>query len=376
MSYTQPFSIIIKRRLPVAYSVKDVLSLDDIHLNGKHVLFRVDINSPLHPETRAFLDDGRLRAILPTLADLSESKVVILGHQSRPGKDDFTDLSGHAERLARIIGRPIRFVPDVCGDEAIQAIRDMKNGEIICLDNVRMHNEEISLKKAELDELRLSQIVMNLAPEFDAYVTDAFAAAHRNSPTLTGFAEDLPCIAGRLMQREINALQTAVTNPPRPYVAILGGAKADDSFRVAQNLINRGVVDTISFVGVVGNMILWVQGIDIGEGNKEFIRGTLGDDFDIAWEMASTLVENHSDLLLVPTDVAVEIDQERVGLTVENLPVPHPIYDIGVETLMQLRPILMQRAVFYGMDLLVTLRSPPSPSEPLRFSTCVPKLKP
>ena len=92
MSYTQPFSIIIKRCLPVAYSVKDVLSLDDIHLNGKHVLFRVDINSPLHPETRAFLDDGRLRAILPTLADLSESKVVILGHQSRPGKDDFTDF--------------------------------------------------------------------------------------------------------------------------------------------------------------------------------------------------------------------------------------------------------------------------------------------
>ena len=89
-------------------------------------------------------------------------------------------------------------------------------------------------------------------------------------------------------------------------------------------------------------MILWAQGIDIGEGNKEFIRATLGDDFDIAWKMASTLVENHSDLILVPTDVAVEIDEEKVGLTVENLPVPHPIYDIGVETLMQLRPILMQ----------------------------------
>lgn len=326
----------------MAHIVKDVLSLDDIHLSGKRVLYRVDINSPLHPETGAFLDDGRLRAILPTLADLSESKVVIIGHQSRPGKDDFTDLSGHAERLRRILVRPIRFVPDVCGKEAIDAIRSLKNGEILCLDNVRMHNEEISLKKAELEELRLSQIVMNLAPEFDAYVTDAFAAAHRNSPTLTGFADDLPCIAGRLMQREISALQTAVTNPPRPYVAILGGAKADDSFRVAQNLINRGVVDTIAFVGVVGNMVLWVQGVDIGEGNKEFIRGTLGEDFDIAWEMANELVENHSNFLLVPTDVAVEIRDERVGLSIDELPVPHPIYDIGVETLMQLRPVLMQ----------------------------------
>ena len=95
--------------------MKDVLSLDDIHLSGKRVLYRVDINSPLHPETGAFLDDGRLRAIIPTLADLSESKVVILGHQSRPGKDDFTDLSGHAERLGSILGRPIRFVPDEIG---------------------------------------------------------------------------------------------------------------------------------------------------------------------------------------------------------------------------------------------------------------------
>ena len=325
----------------MARIVPSVLSLDDIRLSGKRVLYRVDINSPLHPETGAFLDDGRLRAILPTLADLSDSKVVILGHQSRPGRDDFTNLSGHAERLGRILGRLIRFVPDVCGDKAIEAIRSLNNGEILCLDNVRMHSEEISLKKAELDELRLSQIVSNLAPEFDAYVTDAFAAAHRNSATLTGFADDLPCIAGRLMQREISALQTAVTNPPRPYVAILGGAKADDSFRVAQNLINRGGVDTVAFVGVVGNMVLWVQGVDIGDGNKEFIRGTLADDFEIAWEMAQSLVENHSALLLVPSDVAVEIDEERVAKRVDELPVPHPIYDIGVETLMRLRPVLM-----------------------------------
>jgi len=322
--------------------VNGVLSLDDIRLSGKSVLYRVDINSPLHPETGAFLDDGRLRAIVPTLSALSDAKVVILGHQSRPGRSDFTDLSGHADRLSRILGRPVRFVPDVCGEVAISAIREMSAGEILCLDNVRMHHEEISLKKAGLEELRLSQIVSELAPEFDAYVTDAFAAAHRNSPTLTGFAEDLPCLAGRLMEREISALQTAVENPPRPYVAILGGAKADDSFRVAQNLIERGVVDTIAFVGVVGNMVLWVQGIDIGEENKEFIRSTLAEDFDAAWAMATNLIENHEDLLFVPSDVAVEVGEERVGKRVDELPVPHPIYDIGLGTLMHLRPILME----------------------------------
>lgn len=337
----RPTSIIIKRRLLLGCIVNGVLSLDDIRLSGKRVLYRVDINSPLHPETGAFLDDGRLRAITPTLSALSDAKVVILGHQSRPGRSDFTDLSGHADRISRILGRPIKFIPDVCGEIAVDAIRSMNNGEILCLDNVRMHAEENSLKKAGLEDLRLSQIVSNLAPEFDAYVTDAFGAAHRNSPTLTGFADDLPCIAGRLMEREISALQTAVTAPPRPYVAILGGAKADDSFRVAQNLIERGVVDTIAFVGVVGNMILWVNGTDIGEGNKEFIRFTLGDDFDTSWSMAKELLQNHSELIFMPSDVAVEVDGERVAKQVDELPVPHPIYDIGLQTLMRLRPIMM-----------------------------------
>ncbi len=318
-----------------------VLSLDDVRLNGKHILFRVDVNSPLHPETRAFLDDGRLRAITDTLRALADSKVVLIGHQSRPGRNDFTDLSGHADRLARILGRPVGFVPDVCGDAAIEAIREMKDGDILCLDNVRMHPEEIALKRAPIEELRVSKIVTTLAPEFDAYVTDAFAASHRNSPSLTGFSEELPCIAGRLMEKEINALQTAVNNPPRPYVAILGGAKADDSFRVSQNLIDRGVVDTIAFVGVVGNMMLWVQGVDIGEGNKEFIRGTLGSDFDAAWSMAERLNNDHSEVLFVPTDVAVEANGERVGMKVSQLPTSYPIYDIGVETLMRLRPLMM-----------------------------------
>jgi phosphoglycerate kinase len=217
----------------------------------------------------------------------------------------------------------------------------MKDGDILCLDNVRMHPEEIALKRAPIEELRLSKIVTTLAPEFDAYVTDAFAAAHRNSPSLTGFSEELPCIAGRLMEKEINALQTAVNNPPRPYVAILGGAKADDSFRVSQNLINRGVVDTIALVGVVGNMMLWVQGVDIGEGNKEFIRGTLGSDFDAAWSMAERLNNDHSEFLFVPTDVAVEANGDRIGMKVSQLPTPYPIYDIGVETLMHLRPLMM-----------------------------------
>ena len=318
-----------------------VLSLDDVRLSGKRVLFRVDVNSPLHPETGAFLDDSRLRGIVPTLRALSDAKVVIISHQSRPGKSDFTNMSGHAERMVRILGRPVRFIPDVCGEVALEAIRSMINGEIIFLDNVRMHPEEMALSRATPEELAKSQIVATLAPEFDAYVTDAFAAAHRNSPSLSGFAEELPCFAGRLMEREISALGLAVTDPPRPYVVILGGAKADDSLRVAINLIERDVVDTVAFVGVVGNMMLWASGIDIGEGNQNFIRNTLGDSFEETWSAARHLLTDHEKLLFLPSDVAVERDGERIPMKVEELPTEDPIYDIGLETLMQLRPLLL-----------------------------------
>jgi phosphoglycerate kinase len=321
--------------------VNGVLSLDDVRLSGKRVLFRVDVNSPLHPETGAFLDDSRLRGIVPTLRALSDAKVVIISHQSRPGKSDFTNMSGHAERMVRILGRPVRFIPDVCGEVALEAIRSMINGEIIFLDNVRMHPEEMALSRATPEELAKSQIVATLAPEFDAYVTDAFAAAHRNSPSLSGFAEELPCFAGRLMEREISALGLAVTDPPRPYVVILGGAKADDSLRVAINLIERDVVDTVAFVGVVGNMMLWASGIDIGEGNQDFIRNTLGDSFEETWSAARHLLTDHEKLLFLPSDVAVERDGERIPMKVEELPTEDPIYDIGLETLMRLRPLLL-----------------------------------
>lgn len=318
-----------------------VLTLDDVRLGGKVVLYRVDVNSPLEPSTGAFLDDSRLRAILPTIRYLQNSKVVIIGHQSRPGKIDFTDMSQHADRISRLIGKKVKFVPDICGDEAIAAIQNLKIGEILFLDNIRMHDDENSMKKASPETTSNSEIIKKLAPLIDVYVTDAFAAAHRNSPSLTGFSQVVPCIAGRLMAKEINNLQIAVNDPPRPYIAILGGTKCDDSLRVAKNLIDKGIIDTIPVVGVVGNMMLWASGVDIGEGNKSFIRNALGDEFEETWELAFYLHENHSEYFLLPIDVAVEVNGDRVAMSVEDLPTKNPIYDIGIATLMQIRPLLI-----------------------------------
>ncbi|MBJ84459.1 MAG: phosphoglycerate kinase [Euryarchaeota archaeon] len=314
-----------------------VLTLADAGLAGKRVLLRVDVNSPLDPMTKDFLDDSRLRGILPTLRRLASARVIILAHQSRPGKVDFTNMYAHSDLLSRLLGRPITFVPDVCGELAQDSIRNMRQGDMLFLDNVRGHEDEMGMKKADFSELHESEIVQNLAPLVDAYVCDAFAAAHRNSPTLSGFGKALPCFAGELMAKEVKALKMAVESPPKPYTAVLGGVKCDDSLDIANNLCERGVADTIVPVGAVGNLMLWADGKDIGEGNKAFLRKELGDAFDSTWDLANSLLNNHREQLLLPIDVAAEIDGKRVDLAVEQLPPAGPLFDIGLQTCMQIR---------------------------------------
>jgi phosphoglycerate kinase len=321
--------------------VQGVLSLDAYDLEGQTVLYRVDVNSPLNPIDKTLLDDSRLRTIKPTLQLLSKSKVVILAHQSRPGKDDFSDMSQHSARLSQIINRDIMFIQDICSDSTIDKIRDMKNGDILFLDNMRIHSEEYSKKYENWQNTEESEIVTKLSSVADLYVTDAFAAAHRKSPTLTGFTTKLPCIPGNLMMSELSNLRTAIDNPPRPYLAILGGAKADDSLRVALNLIQKNIIDKIAFVGVVGNLMIWANGYDIGNRNKDFITNSIGDAFDETWVMAQKLVKQYPDLLILPTDIAVEINEERVPMQLDELPTEYPIYDVGLQSLMNLRPIIL-----------------------------------
>ena len=209
-------------------------------------------------------------------------------------------MAAHADLLSRILGRNITFVPDVCGDIAQDAIRHMAAGDMLFLDNVRSHEDEMGMRKADYETMNESEIVRNLAPLVDAYVSDAFAAAHRNSPTLSGFGKALPCFAGELMAKEVSALKMAIENPPKPYTVVLGGVKCDDSLDIATNLCERDVADTIVPVGAVGNLMLWAAGHDIGEVNKEFLRKELDSAFDATWEMAASLLAAHGDRLLLP----------------------------------------------------------------------------
>jgi phosphoglycerate kinase len=289
-----------------------------------------------------FMDDRRFTEFLPTLDELSSSRVVIITHQSRPGKLDFTSTEPHSILLSKLIGRNVGFVPDVCGELAIEAIKSMRDGDILFLNNVRMVDDENTMKRSSQEVLATSEIVRNLSGVADVYVTDAFATAHRSSPSLAGFTEEMPCIAGRLMKKEINALRTAIFDPPRPYVAILGGIKCDDSLRVARNLIDKGSVDRIAMVGVVGNLMLWASGHDIGENNKQFIRESLGDTFDETWRDSETLVRDYPKLIFLPSDVAIEENGTRRNIGINELPTNYPIYDIGIDTMMRMRPLIME----------------------------------
>ena len=317
-----------------------VLGLDQVRLEGLKVLLRGDLNLPIDPISKKFLDDSRLQKIAPSLRKLEGSSVVIMAHQSRPGRADFTDLSQHAIRLSEILGRPVEFVNDICGPVAVDAIRTLQPGGVLVLDNIRMHPDEINLK-GEIKHQEESEIVRVLRPHFDLFVNDAFGAAHRSSPSLTGFTRVLPSVAGSLMKDEIDALSIAIENPPRPYVAILGGAKADDSLRVASNLLEKNLVDCVAFLGVVGNFMLVADGYDIGKINTDFAMNQAQPNAEEALEIAKEMLRNFREKIMLPEDIAIEVNNSREQISLRDLPTEYPIYDVGLSTLRTLRPIIM-----------------------------------
>ena len=192
-----------------------VLTLDDVNVEGKTVLVRVDINSPLDPATRAFLDDTRIQAILPTLQRLVKARVILLAHQSRPGKNDFTSTLGHARELGRLLGRPVKWVEDIHGTKAMAAIEALQPGDILMLNNVRMDPEEVTVK-GDVETMAETAMVQHLASVADLFVNDAFACAHRSTPSIVGFTHLLPCVAGELMGNELRKLSQALETPARP----------------------------------------------------------------------------------------------------------------------------------------------------------------
>jgi len=309
----------------------NVLTLDNINVEGKTVLVRVDINSPLDPSTKAFLDDTRIRAILPTINRLSKAKTVLIAHQSRPGKNDFTSTLGHARELGRLLGRPIKWVQDIHGEKAMKAIEAMTDGDILMLNNIRMDAEEVGTKG---DSLALSEtsLVQDLASVADVFVNDAFACAHRNSPSIVDSPTTALC-AGELMANEIRQLELALDSPARPCIAVLGGIKVDDSIEVALNMLNNSIADEVWLTGGVANLAIHLSGHDIGGGNVEFLQNELKDAWGPTVDSAKSLLATYTDRVVLPVDVAANVEGNRIDLTLEELPIHAPLFDLGLQSI-------------------------------------------
>lgn len=246
--------------------------LDDISPRGKKVLLRVDFNSPINPETGEILDTTRIQAHVPTIRELLESDnaVVLLSHQGRPGEDDFTTLEPHSRVLERLLNTHVEFVEDVIGPEARRRIEALKPGEILVLDNTRFVSEEIIEGLPEKQAKTF--FVRRLAPMFDYYVNDAFATAHRSQPSIVGFPVVLPSAAGRLMEREVEALARTFNPEESPKIFVLGGGKVHDSIRIIENLVRNKVADRILTTGLLAELFLVAKGVDLGEQNMRLLE--------------------------------------------------------------------------------------------------------
>ncbi len=310
----------------LAYNIK---TIDDFDVNGKTALVRVDFNSPLNPKTKKILDDSRIKAHAETILILSKkgAKVVILAHQGRPEDEDFIPLKQHAEILSKVLKREVKYIDDLFGEKAEKAIKGLKNGKILVLENVRTTPDE-SLEKTP-EEHAKTNFVKKLSSLADLFVSDAFGAAHRSHASIVGFTHTLPSIAGKIMERETKALTKVSTASERPCIYILGGEKVKDSFSVIEYVLGQKVADSVLTGGLVANVLLLSSGVNLGEGSTKAIteKGLI----DLV-PKGKDLLGKFNGRIRLPTDVALNVAGKRVEVELSKLPSKHPINDIGSET--------------------------------------------
>lgn len=296
-----------------------ILTLDDFETKGKTVFLRVDMNCPIDPATMKILETSRIRESTESLKDLEGAKVIIASHQGRVGNKDYTGMEDHARVLEQILGRKIKNVEDVIGSEAQREIKNMKDGDIILLDNLRLCAEE----NYEFSPSDASKTIMvsRLSKLFDLCVLDSFPSSHRSHPSIIGFAHILPSCAGRLVEREVKKLDEILTVTKGPHVVVLGGSKVDDRLEAIKELIQNGRADQVLLTGVIANVFLRAQG------RIKFPLGIKREEEVIT--KAHSLIGEYPDVFSVPVDIAVDRKGKRVEMDVRELDKGEQILDLG-----------------------------------------------
>lgn len=299
----------------------DKKTVRDLDVAGKKVLVRVDFNVPLNDKGE-ITDDTRITASLPTIQYLLEQKaaVILMAHLGRPKGQVKPELSlaPVAKHLGKLLGKKILFAPDCVGEAAQAAASKLKPGHILLLENLRFHKEE------EKNDMEFAEKLASLA---DLYVNDGFGVSHRAHASVEGVTHFLPAAAGFLLEKEIQYVGQAVTNPLHPFVAIIGGAKVSDKIDVISNLLDK--VDTLLIGGGMANTFLAAQGYKMGKSLVE------EDKLDLAKELLAKAKKNKVNMLL-PTDLVMAAafapDAEHVTEKVKNLNQAYMALDIGAET--------------------------------------------
>jgi phosphoglycerate kinase len=322
-------------------------TLDNLDVRGKRVLVRVDLNVPMADGKVS--DDTRIRAVAPTIAELSSkgAKVILLAHFGRPkeGPDPQFSLRQVVPAVSSVIGKPVAFADDCVGAVAESAVAAMKDGDILVLENTRFHKGE---------EKNDTFFTAQLAKLGDIYVNDAFSAAHRAHSSTEGLANHLPAYAGRAMQREIEALEAALGSPKRPVVAVVGGAKVSSKITILENLVAK--VDALVIGGGMANTFLLAKGIAIGKSLAE------PDLLDTVHKINAAAVKANAQIVL-PVD-AVVAREFKAGATattvdIEKVPADQMILDVGPKSVTQITAWIDRAATLVWNGPLGAFEIPP-----------------
>jgi phosphoglycerate kinase len=304
-------------------------TLDDLD-DGQRVLVRLDLNSPVEDGT--VQDNRRFERHAKTVRELVDRgfETVLMAHQGRPGRDTFVSLEQHADILASHVGKEVQFVADTFGEDALAAVDDLEAGEVLLLENTRMCDEELPEEDPEVKAE--TEFVQTLAPTFDAYINDAYSAAHRSHASLVGFPLVLPAYAGRVMETEYEA-NTAIAEKEfdGQVTMAVGGTKATDVINVMNHI--GETVDDFLLGGVAGQLFLRAAGYPVG-----FDTDPEMDLFDSQWEenheLIEELLEERGDQITLASDMAYEgEDGDRAEVDIEDLEESDIDYmDIGTDT--------------------------------------------
>ena len=314
-----------------------IKGMDEFDYREKIVLLRLDINVPIHQDTKKIKNENRINMSIPTIKYILDqrAKLVIIAHQGDTlDYENLIQMVEHAEKLSSKLGITVKYLDDVAGPAAQEAIKNLMPGEAVLLGNLRYLTEEVSTfenaVKLEPEQMLNTYLVRNIAPLVDYYVNDAFSAAHRNAPSMVAFQELLPSAGGILMMKELSALTKVMKCPDKPSIFVLGGAKISDAFGMMKQVLENGTADKILASGVTGNIMLMASGYAIGKINEKFIKDR---SLDVFIESAKTFLTNYPEKIIYPLDLAYEKDGQRMEIAIENLPIEESLLDIGSKTI-------------------------------------------